>query len=538
MHLITPLACGVSGAASGSAKILKRSALTKTTWYSDFEGTNSYTTDVTLDANGGAVVYVNELVVVRVYDVAGSLVREFTAGADAPAVEVKSQSFTGANYTTGTAAAGEPTTLQAALDKWFTSAGAVDFKLLVNGAATNLSTFAANLISSTYNVQDTAYGAVGDGVTDDTSAIQGALNAANTAGGGVVFLPAGTYFVTATLTVYDKTTLVGEGKGLSIVLVDADIAGTGLTTDASSTTEFDSFSIRFDATRVGSPELITFAGTYATLLSCEVGFTSGTNESNDALRHTAGDLLIQNCDLYANVGATGTGGTCAAYVAATSASQLWLRDSRITTTGTGAGGGTTVDVMDLSALSNAYVSGCAFDSSSITTNMNVEYLQPGASTTLLITGSKFTATGGSGDARATAGAAGATIRFAACALSGVVPHQGSASNFSAAAIRDRGAEANNDASYTVYPWQYEHFQLSRTSAGAQTINFDTSVTPLRGSEFVLVVDSTGGVTPVISFGTGVLDVSGFTLGASDYRVCRFVFTDGSWVESGTSADTA
>ena len=39
------------------------------------------------------------------------------------------------------------------------------------------------------------YGAVGDGVTDSTSSIQAAIDAVSAAGGGVVFLPAGTYLV-------------------------------------------------------------------------------------------------------------------------------------------------------------------------------------------------------------------------------------------------------------------------------------------------------------------------------------------------------
>lgn len=51
-----------------------------------------------------------------------------------------------------------------------------------------------------YNV--IAYGAVGDGSTDDTSAVQSALDACKAAGGGVVYFPAGNYKVTSTLT-YD-----------------------------------------------------------------------------------------------------------------------------------------------------------------------------------------------------------------------------------------------------------------------------------------------------------------------------------------------
>ncbi|WP_283843899.1 glycosyl hydrolase family 28-related protein [Kitasatospora humi] len=45
-----------------------------------------------------------------------------------------------------------------------------------------------------YSVKD--YAAVGDGVTDDTAAIQSAINAAQAAGGGTVYFPAGTYLVT------------------------------------------------------------------------------------------------------------------------------------------------------------------------------------------------------------------------------------------------------------------------------------------------------------------------------------------------------
>ena len=46
-------------------------------------------------------------------------------------------------------------------------------------------------VGMTYNVRD--FGAVGDGVTLDTAAIQGAVDACAAAGGGRVTLPAGRY---------------------------------------------------------------------------------------------------------------------------------------------------------------------------------------------------------------------------------------------------------------------------------------------------------------------------------------------------------
>lgn len=58
-----------------------------------------------------------------------------------------------------------------------------------------------------FNVKD--YGAKADG-SDDTSAIQAAIDAANTAGGGIVFVPAGSYTVT-TLKFYSLITIRGAG---------------------------------------------------------------------------------------------------------------------------------------------------------------------------------------------------------------------------------------------------------------------------------------------------------------------------------------
>lgn len=55
-----------------------------------------------------------------------------------------------------------------------------------------------------------AFGAKGDGVTDDTAAIQKALDSLD-GKGGVVNLPAGSYKLSASLRVPDHTTLMGEG---------------------------------------------------------------------------------------------------------------------------------------------------------------------------------------------------------------------------------------------------------------------------------------------------------------------------------------
>lgn len=65
-----------------------------------------------------------------------------------------------------------------------------------------------------YNVRD--YGAVGDGRADDTAAIEKALRAAGAAGGGIVYLPAGYYRTTGSLTIPSGVELRGIHEGLHV----------------------------------------------------------------------------------------------------------------------------------------------------------------------------------------------------------------------------------------------------------------------------------------------------------------------------------
>jgi hypothetical protein len=63
-----------------------------------------------------------------------------------------------------------------------------------------------------FNVKAPPYNAKGDGLTDDTTAIQGAINTAKGANGGIVFLPPGTYLVSSNL---DFTSVGLGGKGVT-----------------------------------------------------------------------------------------------------------------------------------------------------------------------------------------------------------------------------------------------------------------------------------------------------------------------------------
>lgn len=71
-----------------------------------------------------------------------------------------------------------------------------------------------NMTTGVFNVRQ--YGAVGDGVNDDTLAIQTAIDGANRVAGSTVYIPAGIYKTTGPLTIYSHTRLIGGGmRGIS-----------------------------------------------------------------------------------------------------------------------------------------------------------------------------------------------------------------------------------------------------------------------------------------------------------------------------------
>lgn len=96
----------------------------------------------------------------------------------------------------------------------------VDFSsILATGlTVTNLPAF------SYFNVKDPRYagGAKGDGVTDDSAAMQAAINAAVAAGGGIVYFPAGTYIQNNTAAVAPPDTLAG--RGVSVLGAGRDVS--------------------------------------------------------------------------------------------------------------------------------------------------------------------------------------------------------------------------------------------------------------------------------------------------------------------------
>src|SRR6185436_1618634 len=140
--LVQLLAAGVNGAENGTATFVLRGTASSaaSVLYNDFEQTAQPGTNIiALDAHGAAEVYTNAYVDITLKTSGGATLRTVTFGNTATTTEVISDSFTGTDYSGSPSGVNEPITLAAVLDKWDNSAGADDWKVAVNGVATNLS---------------------------------------------------------------------------------------------------------------------------------------------------------------------------------------------------------------------------------------------------------------------------------------------------------------------------------------------------------------------------------------------------------------
>jgi len=120
------------------------------------------------------------------------------------------------------------------------------------------------------------FGAIGDGVTDDTKAIQSAIDNVHSQGGGTVYIPAGTFVITKHLKFYANMTLEGASQEATIIKQTGD-EGHLSGTDASNS------SIRN----------ITFLGMGIDTGTGGVGFGRLNNDNTEALNIM--NVTIKDC---------------------------------------------------------------------------------------------------------------------------------------------------------------------------------------------------------------------------------------------------
>lgn len=229
MHLISALISGVRGAENGSVQVSRRGTAQPATVYQSFEGgdpdANGF---ANLDSNGGVELYVDTTATVKVFSKDGNVVREFVAASAAPAIEVRSASFTGQEYDDGSgikpAGGGQPTTLQAIADLWLQVNLAKDFKIGDGqGNEITLPDLIVALLHGSLDVTAPQFGAKGDGINDDLQAFIDADAEATSRGGATILVPASSAFYrwSSTFTPGPLNNLIGVSPASSRIQIDA-----------------------------------------------------------------------------------------------------------------------------------------------------------------------------------------------------------------------------------------------------------------------------------------------------------------------------
>jgi hypothetical protein len=201
-----------------------------------------------------------------------------------------------------------------------------------------------------FNVTQSPYNAVGDGTTLNDTAIAAAIAESNAVGGGTVYFPTGTYLVSATIPITQKTKFLGDGKTVSILRSVNATAGVAV----SSLVTFTLDNMMIDMTAMtGSP--VTAAAPLSTveMLSAQTrGPAGGTNPNL-----LNGNVFADNCT-FSNEATAALGTACAAVSCGGGTTDVVrIRDCYF------AGGGGTACIF--SGIRDFIVSGCNFPSAPI-----------------------------------------------------------------------------------------------------------------------------------------------------------------------------
>jgi len=242
-----------AAAASGSVYFYKPGTTTYVPVYQDAEAAAVYAQPVILDGEGRSTspVYALDAVRMQVYSSTGALVEDFEIENTVTALQVglNSTSF-GSTYET----------LDDALTSLALSNGAQGGMVKADGIGTVSRTVHARLTEAFWTLTD--FGAVGDGITDCTGAWFAAINALLSAGGGELFIPSGTFVVTASLSPPSGTVpikLRGVGRKSIISFQPAAASATMLTVTFGGSSAFSATSLTLTCTQA-TPTFFSISG--------------------------------------------------------------------------------------------------------------------------------------------------------------------------------------------------------------------------------------------------------------------------------------
>jgi hypothetical protein len=275
--------------ASGKVRFYQPGTLTPETVYSDGVGASPITQPVTLSAGGTATVFTLAPVRMQVKDAADSVLLLDIDQANAASgsnISVVSATFNNA----------VPFTLKSAFDAWSTSFGGAAgmWKYKFGTAERNVKDVLSALHLSPFD-----YGAVGDGVADDTAALQ-AMATAQLATGAPVYIPKGTYKISSVVTFGAGAVISGAGRSNGTLINATNATQDGIVVGANALIE----SIAIGSS--GSTGSALKCTAPCTLLNVAVG-VGGSGQFANGLNATGASTFAIGC-LFSGSTNANTGG--------------------------------------------------------------------------------------------------------------------------------------------------------------------------------------------------------------------------------------
>lgn len=207
--------------------------------YTDVDGTVVATQPVALDEGGRATVYTIEPIRIVIQDATGADVTDKDQAnvVRAEAVQIDNDFWS-------------DTYLGDALTAIGRSTGGDDAMYKESSGAT-ARTIKAKFSELSISVKD--FGAMGDGLTVDTTAIQAAINRVAFLGGGIVYFPPGTYLIDQALTLTSKNGVSFVGAGMAATTIKSN-SGTAnmFTLSTCKSITFEGFECENTASSTGS----------------------------------------------------------------------------------------------------------------------------------------------------------------------------------------------------------------------------------------------------------------------------------------------
>ena len=224
VSLIQMLAAGFANtdgtpAASAKCRFYQPATLTPVTVYADTQAAGAITPPLILSAGGTGTAYTQQPTRLIIKDATDTNTL-FDGNVNTTRAEsdyIQSAAING----------GTETRLQTVLDAWSTafggSAGLWKFKQASNATERNMTSVIADL-----GISVKSFGAVGNGVTDDTAAMQATITYVQSLGGGVVVIPGGTFLTSAELSVSASDVAI-IGAGTVTIIKQTNATANGIT---------------------------------------------------------------------------------------------------------------------------------------------------------------------------------------------------------------------------------------------------------------------------------------------------------------------